>query len=141
MPRRRLGSPLLHLSPPALYRLLERLSRIDVAFDDDADGASESRFACEDFRHGLLWEGEIFVEPDLDFASPATIEMRVTAANLTSDERVVISLPFTLEERKVEDLLDTSEMKLRKGVPHFAWLETLDKDEFEDRVDIGEGDT
>lgn len=139
-PPKRQPSGVIFNVPHVLERLPARPSRIDVAFDEDTDGAAEIRFSCEDFRHGRLWEGELFVEPDLNAASPVRIEVRVTAANLTGDERAVLMLPFAVENRKVEDLLDTSAMTLKESSPHASWIRGLDKDEFDDRVDVGDRD-
>lgn len=113
-------------------------SRIDVVFDGDTDGTNAIRYSCEDFRQRRVWEGEFFLALDPDGPAPATIDVVVTARNLSGRVETGLVLPFEVEDKVVEDLIDLSTMELKVGPPHAAWLQAVPKDAWDERVDLGE---
>lgn len=135
-PRRDPNGPLLRAAT-VMPRLANRPSRIDVAFDEDTAGSDRVRFACEDFRQGRVWNGELFVDLDPDNDPPAVVDVRVTARNLPGEVRTGLNLAFEVKDTPVEDLIDLSTMKLKRASPHATWMGALSRSEWDDKIELG----
>ena len=106
-----------------------KAGRHEVELVEGPDRSQKIVANCEDFRHGQVWTLEGILGLDSHSEAPATISVRVTAANLHGTVKATGNIEKTIERLRVFDLIDRESLKVTRDVPMQAVIDLVTQSE------------